>query len=237
MKLENNENVEAMKTVLAMIAHDLKSPICAQNKIIELFLAGYWGELNVAQKDILELMLLSGNYSQSLVNDIMDIYKCENNHMNFNLVTLNFSSLIRECKDMSYLLCKQKCININLQIPFSSFIFADEKMIKRAVMNIVSNAIKHAKDNTNINIILEERDNIAIFSVQNEGSYITNEILKNVFKKGYTSLSNGIEAGTGLGLYFVKNVIELHKGEVFAKSFECGTNIFGFILKKNLITS
>ena len=102
--------------------------------------------------------------------------------------------------------------------------------IKRVLTNILGNAISYAYDNTQILVTIKQDENGIGFEAKNESAYINPETINNLFKKYVSHAAKFNKIGVGLGLYLSKQIIDAHKGDIYAKSFEDNHNVFGFIL-------
>ena len=106
---------------------------------------------------------------------------------------------------------------------------ADKLQIKRAVMNLLGNAITYGFEQTDIVVNITEKDNFIIFNVINRGYHITDEKIKEIFEKYKTNENAKFnKASTGLGLYLSKKIINSHNGEIYAKSDKSNICTFGF---------
>lgn len=114
---------------------------------------------------------------------------------------------------------KNQKLIFNSEVNEGVLIMADKTLLTDAIDNIVSNAVKYSPPKSDIYISLEANDNIRI-SVQDEGPGIREEEKEKLFGKfqRLSSRPTGGESSTGLGLYIVKQIIELHGGFVYVES-------------------
>lgn len=236
--IDDEKRLQAQKeTFVASLTHDLKTPTIAQMNAMRILLSGSMGELNSAQKEMVQLSLDSNVYMSELLSTILETYKSESGERQLDYSQFSFVDLITNvCSELSNLaIAKNQNLIINSTIE-NQFIIADKLQIKRAVVNLVTNAITYGYNHTDITITLGERDNFVVFDVKNIGSYIAPENLKIVFEK-YKAKGNERfnKTSTGLGLYLSKKIINDHLGEIHATSNEDETTIFGFSIPKQPI--
>jgi signal transduction histidine kinase len=96
----------------------------------------------------------------------------------------------------------------------------DPSMIDQVIYNLIDNAVKFSNENGKISIETNEDEEFAYFSITNTGNGIPPEHIKNVFDRFYKvdeSRSTDVKS-TGLGLYLVKTIIELHGGKTTVES-------------------
>jgi signal transduction histidine kinase len=94
----------------------------------------------------------------------------------------------------------------------------DERLFQLVFRNLILNAIQYGRENTDIIIQFERKDATLIIEVSNEGSGLENSKLDQVFDKFSRFHDTGDKTNIGIGLYAVKSIIELHKGEIEAAS-------------------
>ena len=99
-----------------------------------------------------------------------------------------------------------------------TMLLADEQLLAIVVRNLLENAVKYGDEGSEINIVIANiKDRIAV-SIENKCRYIPDNICDGIFEKFNTIKLGNIAAGTGIGLYNVKNLIELHGGSVSCSS-------------------
>src|SRR5574344_1629690 len=124
----------------------------------------------------------------SMISTILDTYKSESGKQVLNKSEFNFVELVNiTCKEITNLATMK---NQNLVINTQNDVFilnADKLQIKRAVVNLVSNAITYGLENTKIELQIYENENNIIMEVKNQSKCITQEQLKEVFEKYKTA--------------------------------------------------
>lgn len=223
---------ERKNNFLAMLVHDLKNPIIAQSKAIELFIQGMFGEINDTQKEILEQMYRSSRFEMDMVMTVLDTYKLDSGNIKFAFKELNIVDNLKDvCFEFTRLLDRTDEIDIKLNV-YNNTIIADQMHIRRVMYNLISNALKYKKEGTKIIVELSEDENNFKFSVINEGVPYSEKQLEQFFERYYTKESMFQRLSTGLGLYLSKQIIEAHNGKMIAQSTKDGINTFGFTLNK-----
>ena len=219
---------EQRETYIATLSHDLKTPTIAQVRALELMLSGQFGEFNQEQKDMLKLTLDSCNYMYDMVYTLLSTYKFENGDISLNFSSFNFTKVVRESIKELMNLAKENYITIEFGDFKPVVITADRIEMKRVVVNLLSNAINYAFQNSRIYISCLKVGNNIEFSVKNSSPYIEPSVMNGLFRKYVTHSDKFNKVGVGLGLYLSKKIVEAHGGKIIAKSFKNQSNIFGF---------
>ncbi len=231
------QNIEKTKNdFIETLTHDLRTPTITQIKALDMLLEGYFGELSEGQTEIVNQIKSSCKYMNDLIFTILDTYVIEKGNIKLNLSNLNMSNLVREITQELKWLAHEKNKSMFVDIDnASNFICADRLQLKRVIFNLVSNAIKYGENDSVIDIVVKEVDDKYIdFQVRNKSEFLTEKDLTNIFDK-YKSKSNSkiSKISTGLGLYLSKQIVEKHKGEIYAKCIDKDTCIFGFKIPKD----
>lgn len=226
------ENLDNQKeTFLAMVTHDLKSPVNAEISALKLLLGV--DELDGVQREIISDILGAAKYMKNLVDNVLGKYKLENGTMNLHRRLYCLETLIAECiEEVKYLL------NDKGQIPVfecklqNSEINADYVELKRVIHNLLVNASEYGHKNTKIEMKLRDCMQRFVFSVKNYGSGIRASDPNEIFNKDFSSTEK--RTGTGLGLYIAKRIIDAHGGDIKAKSKQDEYVKITFTLPKNI---
>ena len=235
--IDKEKELEHRKeSFIATLTHDLKSPTTAQLNMLNLLLDEQFGELNTSQKDMIKLTCSSCTYILDLVSTILTTYHSDCCKLQLNIENFDIIEAVNSlCDSYRYLVTEK-----NQQIIFnhnmsSCLVNGDKLQIKRVIANLLSNAIIYGFKNSKVIIDLIQTDKNIEFSVTNTSLQIPENDLKKIFKRfTKTQMSHFNKVSTSLGLYLSKQIIDLHEGEIYAKSFPDGTCIFGFrIANKN----
>ncbi len=233
--ISKEKEIESQKeTFVATLTHDLKTPTYAQTRAMKLLQEEILGSLNNDQKEMIEQTLNSNLYMTELISTILSTYKSDSGKTVLNKEEFDFCELVNStCKEISNL-AREKRQKIIFQTNIKNKIIADKLQIKRVIINLVSNAISHGFQDSEIKIKLDEDDENISFNVENHSKYLSKETLKEIFEKYKTAPESRFKkTSTGLGLYLSKQIINSHKGKIFADSKENDeTCVFGFTIPK-----
>ena len=96
------------------------------------------------------------------------------------------------------------------------FVFGIESRIEQVVANLLDNAISFSQSNNKILVEINELKKEFLITFKDEGPGFTEKKIDNIFKRFYSNRPQNFGEHSGLGLNIVKNIIELHKGEIKA---------------------
>jgi len=234
---QNNELDEISKMkdkIFAVIMHDLKNPFNTVVTLINFMESNYHTmQENQKYSGILSLKKSIFNVNEFLENLLDWLNSKENNLVlyktNFDLRT-TINSVLKLYKPRA----EQKTIELQTHIDSSFFVFADERMIKTVLRNLIDNALKFTFDNGKVDINAVEDEDKIIVSITDTGVGIEDDDKDKIFKLDsyYTTKGTEYEKGSGLGLILSKEFVEKNEGEIW---FESKTDIgstFYFTIKK-----
>ena len=227
-----NKEIEIQKeTFVATLTHDLKTPIRAEIRAMELLLKSHFGNLNHDQTDIIQDTLYSSKFMFSMVDNLLSTYKYDNGKITLKKESVDIHSLIKTCYNEQKHLINDKNIDVTLDFTEDNpLIYADNLEIKRVIMNILANSIAYSLDNGKIIIKTRILDKNLQVSFTDNGRGISDEELTHIFQK-YTSYAKKFkQVGTGLGLYLTKQIIEMHGGGIFVESQLNKGSTFTFLI-------
>ncbi len=233
-KLENKEReIAALKNQFTSIAsHELRSPLAGMLWAIESLIKDNEKNLNKIQKEMLNDMYHSTEASLVTVNEILDLSVFERGMAGkMQHEVLDLISVVNEVRATLKLGAQEKKIKISKvgDWPDHTYVVGDVGALKRAIMNIVSNAIKYSRAETTIELSYHREGDKQILSVRDWGIGIPKTEQAKVLE-GYYRARNAVKVqahGTGLGLWITKMIIEQHNGSLWLESHENkGTTIF-----------
>ena len=224
---EQKEMKAQKDNFIATLTHDLKTPVRADILSLELLLNGKFGELNFQQKEILGEILNSNKFMMSMLDTLLAKYKYESDMVQLNKSFFDLNLLVENCtKELKYLFAEK---NITLKLELSSEkleIYADFIEMKRAINNLISNAIKFNKQNGLVTISTNTNEKNCEIKVKDTGIGMNEEKILHIFDKYVSYAKRFRRLGTGLGLYVAKKIIEAHKGTIEVTSVPKKGSVF-----------
>ncbi len=151
------------------------------------------------------------------VETILQAALMEKQELQLNFKQLHVHEIINKVLDNYELQLKDKQAKVNLLLNAKNdLINGDEIHFTNMISNLIDNAIKYSKDNLKIKIITHSSNRLLIISVEDNGIGMTKENAKRIFEKFYRAHTGNVHnvKGFGLGMSYVKTVIDAHKGKI-----------------------
>ncbi|MCW8900002.1 MAG: PAS domain-containing sensor histidine kinase [Gammaproteobacteria bacterium] len=169
-----------------------------------------------------------GEILLALVDNLLDVAKLETGKIAFNFKLLQFDELVKEVIQEFDVIAHPKDVNFVIEIKNIIKIMAmDEMRMQQVVRNIISNAVKFTKNESEILVTLEQMDKYIQLRVYDRGPGIPEDELENIFDKFIQSSRTKTGAGgTGLGLSICREIINQHNGVIWAENNPQGGAVF-----------
>lgn len=224
---EEHEIEKQREQFIETLTHDLKTPVRAEKRALELLYEGSFGELTKEQKGIIKEILNSSHYMMRMTNNVLTKYKLDNGKYKIFKRQYSIKQTIQDCLDsLKYLFeSKNQTIKITSNID-NDLCEYDEREIKRVLTNIIANASEYSPKDSTIEIILEKGSKSLKLSIKDEGSGIPKETLETIFEENMALKSRFKKVGSGVGLYITKKIMEAHNGDIKVESKENQGSIF-----------
>lgn len=206
---------------LAMIAHELKTPLVPIKGYAELLLTEKLGKLEEGQKQRIRIIDKSTDTLVKLIDDLLDAQKMEVGQLKLNMEKLNLGNLIIETLEKFNQTISAKSIILFQNVKSDIIIYGDRIRLEQVLQNIILNAVDFIPENNGkLDVILTSDDDYATVSIIDNGVGIEQEKIKNLFDKFY-QVSIGYargHGGSGLGLAICKAIMDKHEGSIWAHS-------------------
>jgi len=238
LRIKTLEEISQAKTeMVALVSHQIRAPLTAVRFSIKMLLEGDFGKLTEAQQEILTKTYRTSENLRALIDEFLDVSKLEMGRAEIYLKNICLADLEKEIKQIVEGL-KPLIEEKNIVLNFSSFLAhkfsvqADLKRINQVVENLLENAVSYTVSGGEIKIILENDKENFKFSVSDTGIGIPKEARPKIFSKFFRAANARKlrSAGTGLGLYLSKKIIEGHQGKIWFISEEGKGTTFSFTI-------
>lgn len=211
--LERNKR----KQMNALI-HDIKTPLTIIKGNSDLLAEG---ELSAADRELLTYIRTSSNKIEDFIEFFMEARRSQDGNQ-ANHSTFAVKDLIAEIESQARALCSIKQLNFNVVSPKDpGFFQGDQRMIVRALCNIISNAVDYSSDKGEIILTVEGKSPDGLsFTVTDFGTGFSQEDLQYATTEFYTKQKERSGKHYGLGLFIAKQVAEKHGGKILIHNNE-----------------
>jgi two-component system sensor histidine kinase SenX3 len=151
-----------------------------------------------------------------LVQEIIDLSRIQNQNTMQNSEIVSLKKIIEEAIYQSKVRAEKRQVQINFVCDQDIEFFGDRKQLVMAISNLIENAINYSPEQTTVNVLLKQNDDIAEIAITDQGVGIAETDLDRIFERFYRvdSARSRDTGGTGLGLSIVKHVISNHGGDI-----------------------
>ncbi len=220
--VSERKKVQRMKReFLAMVSHDLRSPLTSITGIFELLSRGLFGELSAKALDKVSIAKRNVSRLLSLVNDLLDMEKLEAGQIELQIEPVEISDLLGSCLQEVEALAASRQVRLDLN-PCQQEIQLDSDRIIQVVINLLSNAIKFSPSGGLVTLAARVVGEEILISVSDQGRGVPAQYRQSIFErfKQVEAADGKRKSGTGLGLPICKQLVDLHGGEIGVDSEE-----------------
>ncbi len=241
--ISTHKEIDKMKSdFVAMVAHELKSPLASIEQMIYALQTSCEFEAANACNSLHNRMTVRTKDLLRLIDNLLNLSKLESGTVVFNLEPIKGHDIISDIVEIAKPQAESKDITIRYMPCEDEWWFnVDYDHIRTAIMNIVSNAVKYTPEGGNLEVTTSLSGGLANLTVKDSGIGISEKDLPHIFDRFYRVKGKATRhiTGSGLGLSLVKEVVEAHQGyiEVHSKPDQGTTFILSFPVAEPASTS
>lgn len=204
------------------MVHDMKTPLSSILSALNFLQGGRLDNKPEMKERFFNIAKDEADHLLTLTNKILTISKLENHKLEMNSEMVMLEPLFLKLSE-KFKVKSPKPVTFEFDLNSKS-IYADAEYIEEVFSNLIDNSIKYSKDSVDIRISSSDNSKYSIIKFYDNGLGINEDDQLKIFNKyerAYAGRRNkGQAAGFGLGLNFVQQVIEAHKGKIFVNSIE-----------------
>ncbi len=224
---ELRETNQKLRSFFAAASHELKTPVT----ILKGHLGGMCQHLEVYEKNQEEYLKRSyevTNTLEGMIGEILAVSRVESGAWEPCMSRVDLAELVRVQVAELLELMEQKHMRFEADLPEHLFWQADGAMLIKVLRNLLVNAIRYSPAGVRIFLTLKETEGNACFWIENSGVHLPEEVFSHLFEPFYRveASRNRESGGSGLGLYIVKIILELHHGVCGAKNCRDGVRVW-----------
>lgn len=228
---EQEKVEQERREFVSNVSHELRTPLTTMRSYIEALTDGAWEDREIAPK-FLGVTQQETERMIRMVNDLLQLSRMDNKDYSLQKGQTNFTDYFHHVIDR-FDMNVANTVKLKRDITDKPlYVWMDNDKITQVLDNIISNAIKYSPDGGTIFLkLVREREHLAV-SIKDQGVGIPRNRIERIFDRFYRAdkARSRKLGGTGLGLAIAKELVEAHKGKIWAKSKEGKGTVIAFTL-------
>jgi len=205
---------------IAFAAHELRGPITVIRGYVDVLSDELSEVLEEDQKELFRRLVVSSNRLSGYINNILNTSRYDRRHLSMHLNETSIGAVYDTIRDDMALRASSQNRLLSVSIPEGlPTIAADTASLGEVFGNLIDNAIKYSNEGGPITVSATSKGDSVEWVVQDRGIGMPSSVVSNLFQKFYRShRSRETVAGTGIGLYISKAIVESHGGNISVRS-------------------
>lgn len=207
----------AERRLLQDVSHELRSPLARLEVALDLASqAGRTAALDRIRRDVTRLSLL--------VEELLQLTRAEGDPEALSREPVRLDELLRDVLDDCAVEAGAKGRRVRLESAAPCVVTGERELLRRAVENVVRNAVRHTPAGTAVEVTLEGRGGSAALLVRDRGPGVPEALLGEIFRPFFRVEEHRSRAsgGAGLGLAIARRAVDLHQGRIIARNADPG---------------
>lgn len=227
------ENDRLRRELIANVSHDIRTPLAVIRSLVETLHGSAPSMTEEERHQLLDRTLINCQDLSSLVEDLFELAKLNARTEELTPAALELKKFLLSLVRKLIPAAEKKDLAVIVDVPDKLAVLADERLLNRAISNLLENAIRYSRPGGEIRLQAQAADNDSVsLSVSDTGIGISQEELPHVFDRFFRGSRAATEEipGSGLGLAITKRIVELHQHEITVQSIENQGTTFSFTL-------
>ena len=227
---EEKNDEERKNDFIAMVSHELKTPLTAIQGYIQLIQRKIDNRSDILVSNLIEKTITQMSRMSKLINGFLNVARLESGNIDIQPSEFDFGTLLEELREEARATISSH--KVSIKVVSQILIHADRDKIQQVLNNLLSNAVKYSPTGTEISVDCELTKKLLTVRVKDNGIGLNLDDRIRVFERFYRVESKITEnvSGFGIGLYICKEIINRHKGEIWAESNRVKGTTFSFTL-------
>ncbi|MBC7512235.1 PAS domain-containing sensor histidine kinase [Candidatus Saccharibacteria bacterium] len=210
---------KAKDEFISLASHQLRTPATSVKQYVNMALDGYAGKINPKLREFLEKANTSNERQLSVINDLLQVAQVDAGKVVLRKEPIDIDDMVASIVHDQRTIFADRSQTVNyMRKNKKTLLNADATKLRMVIENIIDNASKYSHENTSITITVARYRGQVRVAVNDEGVGIDKADAEKIFEK-FMRLENPLSTvvgGNGLGLYWVRRVVELHGGTITA---------------------
>jgi len=206
---------------IALASHQLRTPATGVKQYAAMLLEGYAGELTEQQRSMLTKIYESNERQIITINDLLRVAQLDAGRVKLGVAKVDLKELAEDVLSEQMHKFVNRSQEVHLDLPKEAvWVSVDEDRFRMVVENLIDNASKYTPEGKDVYISVKSDSGIKRLSIKDEGVGIPESEFQRIFEK-FCRLDNPLSVsvgGTGLGLYWVQKILDLHDADIQVSS-------------------
>ena len=213
---------------IAFAAHELRGPITVIRGYLDVLEDELKDVLKDDQHELFRRLTVSANRLSGYINNILNTSRYDRRHLKMHLAETTVNDVYDTIRDDMELRASAQRRMLSINIPNDlPTIAGDPASLSEVFGNLIDNAIKYSNEGGAINVTAALKGDMVELAIEDHGIGMPSSVVGNLFQKFYRShRSRETVAGTGIGLYISKAIVESHGGTIAVRSEEGRGSVF-----------
>ena len=214
--LRLKETIDQRENFVSCLTHDLRTPLVAANRMLELIKQEAFGAVTNEQEEAIDNIVSSNQNMLKMLNTILDTHHYELGQKILSFIPVDLAELITEVVTELEPLATEKGIDLKYRLSSEiKEIKGDRLELRRVLTNLIGNALKFT-DTGAVKVSLSQNGSQVLLAVEDSGIGISPQEQESIFQRYHQG--NHRRSGKGLGLYLCQQIAYAHQGKITVQS-------------------
>lgn len=222
---------------ISLASHQLRTPATGVKQYLGMVLQGFAGDVTPVQREMLTKAYESNERQLRIVSDLLRVAHVDAGKVVLRRTKVGLNALARDViKEQSDLFEQRQQKIIFKKMNKEAFAYIDEDAIRMVLENILDNAGKYSPENSAVTVSVSETADTVRVRIADKGVGIAQQDKDKIFDK-FSRVDNSLSVsagGTGIGLYWAKKIVDLHRGTISHEPDKDKGTVFTITLPKEL---
>ncbi len=229
--LRLKETIDQRENFVSCLTHDLRTPLVAANRMLDLIAQQAFGDVTCEQKEAIANIVSSNDNMLEMLNTLLETHHYELGQKILSFIPVDLQQLITEAIVELEPLARDKGLELQYDGEKDiTEIKGDRLELRRVITNLIGNAIKFT-DTGSVRVSLSQNDSEVVVKVEDSGIGISPQEQQTIFQRYHQG--NHRRSGKGLGLYLCQQIVNAHQGKLTVRSQLGKGTIFTFSIPKS----
>lgn len=222
---EKDKNAKIQREFISNVSHELRTPIT--------LILGYSEALKMdidekTKEEYMDIIISESHKMSNLINDMLDISRLQSGDKQLVKERFDVSELLNKIIQKHQITFNNNNIFFSNSIINNGIIYGDKSKLELVISNFITNAVRYVDDKKIINIELLETPEIYEFKIYNTAKPLEKDDIKKIWGSFYKvdKAHSREKGGTGIGLYLVKTILELHNFDYGVRNVNEGVEFY-----------